>query len=63
VYPLRLCQSYGLCMYSYVAMLEHIHLLVYEPERGLLAEKLRPKMGNADHFFSFLPLTFIQTIS
>lgn len=63
MYLLRLWQSYGLCVYSYVVMPEHIHLLVYEPERGCLAEELRPKMGNADHFFSFLPLTFMHTLS
>jgi len=30
-------QSYGLCVYGYVVMPEHVHLLVNEPERGCLA--------------------------
>jgi putative transposase len=30
----RVRQSYGLCVYGYVVMPEHVHLLVNEPERG-----------------------------
>ena len=58
MYLLRLWQSYGLCVYSYVVMPEHIHLLVYELERGCLAEKLRPKMGNSRPLFLVLTLDF-----
>jgi putative transposase len=31
---------FGLSVYGYVAMSEHVHLLVSEPERGLLADAL-----------------------
>jgi putative transposase len=34
-------QSYGLCVYGYVAMPEHVHLLVNEPERGCLSQMLQ----------------------
>jgi len=34
-------QSYGLCMYGYVIMPEHVHLLVNEPERSTLAQALK----------------------
>ena len=34
-------QSYGLCVYGYVVMPEHVHLLVNEPERGCLAQMLQ----------------------
>jgi putative transposase len=30
-------EEYGLCVYGYVVMPEHVHLLVNEPERGKLA--------------------------
>ena len=37
----RVRQSYGLCVYGYVVMPEHVHLLVNEPERGGLAQMLQ----------------------
>jgi putative transposase len=33
----RVRQQYNLCVYGYVLMPEHVHLLVSEPERGTLA--------------------------
>ena len=30
----RVRQQYGLCVYGYVVMPQHVHLLVNEPERG-----------------------------
>jgi hypothetical protein len=35
----RLRQSYGLCVYGYVVIPEHLHLLVNEPERGCFSRK------------------------
>jgi len=37
----RVRQSYGLCVYAYVVMPEHVHLLLNEPERGHLAQVLQ----------------------
>ena len=37
----RVRRSYGLCVYGYVVMPEHVHLLVNEPERGCLAQMLQ----------------------
>jgi putative transposase len=37
----RVRQSYGLCVYGYVVMPEHVHLLVNEPERGNLAQAMQ----------------------
>jgi putative transposase len=37
----RVRQSYGLCVYGYVVMPEHVHLLVNEPERGCLSQMLQ----------------------
>jgi putative transposase len=37
----RVRQSYGLCVYGYVVMPEHVHLLVNEPERGCLSQLLQ----------------------
>ena len=37
----RVRQSYGLCIYGYVIMPEHVHLLVNEPERSTLAQALK----------------------
>jgi putative transposase len=52
-------RSFGLCVYAYVVMPEHVHLLVSEPERGLLADALkslkqgvsRRLVGEAEHFW------------
>jgi putative transposase len=32
--------SFGLCVYGYVIMPEHVHLLLSEPQRGLLADAM-----------------------
>jgi len=37
----RVRQQYGLCVYGYVVMPEHVHLLVSEPERGTLAQAMQ----------------------
>src|SRR3984893_98251 len=37
----RVRQQYGLCVYAYVVMPEHVHLLVNEPERGRLSQLLQ----------------------
>ena len=37
----RVRHSYGLCVYGYVVMPEHVHLLLNEPERGSLAQMLQ----------------------
>ena len=37
----RVRQSYGLCVFGYVVMPEHVHLLVNEPERGCLSQMLQ----------------------
>ncbi len=33
-------QRFGMCVYGYVVMPEHVHLLVSEPESGVLAEAI-----------------------
>ncbi len=55
----RIRRSFQLCVYGYVVMPEHVHLLVSEPERGTLAEALkslkqgvsRRLLGQAEHFW------------
>ena len=37
----RVRQNYDLCVYGYVVMPEHVHLLVSEPERGTLAQAMQ----------------------
>jgi putative transposase len=37
----RVRQLHGLCVYGYVVMPEHVHLLVNEPERGNLARAIQ----------------------
>ncbi|MFY9845351.1 MAG: transposase [Terriglobales bacterium] len=37
----RVRHSFGLCVYGYVVMPEHVHLLLSEPERGMLADALK----------------------
>ncbi len=37
----RVRRQYELCVYGYVVMPEHIHLLVSEPERGTLAQAIQ----------------------
>jgi REP-associated tyrosine transposase len=55
----RVRRSYGLCVYRYVVMPEHVHLLVSEPQRATLALALkslkqgvsRRLIGDASHFW------------
>jgi putative transposase len=37
----RVRQSYGLCVYGYVVMPEHVHLLVNEPDKDSLAQAMQ----------------------
>src|SRR5207245_10219608 len=37
----RVRQHYVLCVYGYVVMPEHVHMLVSEPERGTLARAMQ----------------------
>src|ERR1700689_5918379 len=37
----RTRRSYGMCVYGYVVMPEHVHLLVSEPEREVLARAMQ----------------------
>ena len=37
----RARQHYGLCVYGYVVMPEHIHMLVNEPEQGSLSRVMQ----------------------
>ncbi|MGA8838418.1 MAG: transposase, partial [Candidatus Sulfotelmatobacter sp.] len=37
----RVRQSHLLCVYGYVVMPEHVHLLMNEPERGNLAQAMQ----------------------
>jgi putative transposase len=44
----RVREQFALCVYGYVVMPEHVHLLVNEPERGTLAQAMQPlKQGVA----------------
>ena len=46
----RVRQDYGLCVYGYVIMPEHVHLLVNEPERSTLSQAIKSlKQGVARH--------------
>jgi putative transposase len=55
----RVRRNYGLYVYGYVVMPEHVHLLLSEPARGILAEALkslkqgmsRRLIGDAEHFW------------
>jgi putative transposase len=55
----RVRVSFGLCVYGYVVMPDHVHLLSAEPERRLLADALkslkqgvsRRLIGEAEHFW------------
>jgi putative transposase len=55
----RMRRNFQLRVYAYVVMPEHIHLLVSEPQRGILADALkalkqsvsRRLIANADHFW------------
>ncbi|MFY9740381.1 MAG: transposase [Candidatus Sulfotelmatobacter sp.] len=37
----RVRQDYGLCVYAYVVMPEHVHLLINEPQRSSLAQVIK----------------------
>jgi putative transposase len=55
----RIRGSFDLCMYGYVVMPEHVHLLTGEPLRGTLADAIkslkqgvsRRLIGEAEHFW------------
>jgi len=55
----RVRRKFGLCVYGYVVMPEHVHLLVNEPARETLAEAIkslkqgvaRRRIGGAEHFW------------
>jgi putative transposase len=55
----RVRESFDLCVYGYVVMPEHVHLLIGEPERRTLADALkslkqgvsRRLVGEAEHFW------------
>jgi putative transposase len=37
----RVCEQHQICVYGYVIMPEHVHLLVNEPDRGTLAQAMQ----------------------
>jgi putative transposase len=55
----RVRRRFELCVYGYVVMPEHVHLLIGEPRRGTLADALkslkqgvsRRLIGEAEHFW------------
>ncbi|HTZ94900.1 MAG TPA: transposase [Terriglobales bacterium] len=55
----RIRRNFGLCVYGYVVMPEHVHLLLSEPERGTLADAVkslkqgvsRRLIGEGEHFW------------
>ena len=55
----RIRGSFDLCMYGYVVMPEHVHLLTGEPLRGTLSDAIkslkqgvsRRLIGEAEHFW------------
>jgi putative transposase len=55
----RVRRSFGLCVYGYVVMPEHVHLLLSEPQQRTLADALkslkqgvsRRLIGEAEHFW------------
>jgi putative transposase len=55
----RVRHSFDLCVYGYVVMPEHVHLLLSEPRQGTLADALkslkqgvsRRLIGDAEHFW------------
>jgi putative transposase len=47
----RVRQQYGLCVYGYVVMPEHIHMLVNEPERGTRAQGFCDRVFVEGHGF------------
>ncbi len=55
----RVRRSFRFCVYGYVVMPEHVHLLLSEPERDVLADAIkslkqgisRRLIGSAEHFW------------
>jgi len=55
----RVRRSFNLCVYGYVVMPEHVHLLLSEPQRDTLADAIkslkqgvsRRLIGEAEHFW------------
>ena len=55
----RVRKSFNLCVYGYVVMPEHVHLLIGEPQSKILADVLKSLkqgvsqrlVGNAKHFW------------
>ena len=55
----RVRRSFRLCVFGYVAMPEHVHLLIGEPQRETVAHAVkslkqgvaRRFIGNAEHFW------------
>src|ERR1700689_5531810 len=45
----RTRRSYGMCVYGYVVMPEHVHLLVSEPEREVLAPAMQSLKQSVAH--------------
>jgi putative transposase len=57
----RVRQQYELCVYGYVVMPEHVHMLVNEPERGTLAQAMQSlKQGVARRLALRAPESFWQ---
>jgi putative transposase len=53
----RVRRTYELCVYGYILMPEHVHLLLSEPQRDSLAEALKSlKQGVARRLLDDLPL-------
>ena len=53
----RVRRSYGLCLYGYVIMPEHVHLLLSESQRGTLADALKSlKQGVSRRLIGNFPL-------
>jgi putative transposase len=53
----RVQRSYGLCVYGYVVMPEHVHLLLSEPRHDTLADALKSlKQGISRRLIGSLPL-------
>jgi REP-associated tyrosine transposase len=53
----RVRRSYRLCVYGYVIMPEHVHLLLSEPQQGTLADALKSlKQGVSRRWIGKLPL-------
>jgi putative transposase len=57
----RVRRYYGLCVYGYVVMPEHVHLLISEPERSTLSQAIKSlKQGVARRLALRAPDSFWQ---